>query len=65
MKKTLLFLVTLSLAVCLVSCTGEKKELTCDGCGKTVDVSAKSQMTDDWILFCDECGEPEIDFDNE
>ena len=61
LRKIVPVVAILLLAFCITSC-GEKKELICDSCGKTVEVAADSNMTDEWILFCKECGEPEIDF---
>ena len=59
--KIVLTIVALILAFGMASCCA-KKELIFDGCGKKVEVAANSNMTDEWVLFCDECGEPEIDF---
>ena len=61
LKRAITFLLILTLAFCLASCGKEKKELTCDGCGKTVTVDAKSNMEEDWIIFCEECGDPAIE----
>lgn len=58
MKKIIILSLIAALVFCMTSC--KKKELVCDGCGKTVQVEANSNMTDEWILFCEECGEPEI-----
>lgn len=61
MKKTIVLALMMLLALSSLSaCKGETKTLTCDGCGKLVEVEADSNMTDEWILFCEECGEPEI-----
>ncbi len=59
-KRLISTLLILTALVCFSSCAGETKTLTCDGCGKLVEVEADSNMTDEWILFCAECGEPEI-----
>ena len=61
LKRAITLLVMLTLAFCMASCAKETKELTCDGCGKTVEVDAKSNMEDDGILFCEECGEPDVE----
>ena len=37
-----------------------KKTLHCDLCGK--EVSADSNMDEDWIIYCEEC-EPELNMD--
>ena len=61
MKKTIVLALMMLLALSSLSaCKGETKTLTCDGCGKQVQVSAKSEMEEDWIVFCKDC-EPEID----
>ena len=62
-KKTFIVLALLTMVFCMASCEKETKELTCDGCGKLVEIEADSNMTDEWILFCEECGEPEITFE--
>ena len=64
LKKTFILITLLLVALSFASCEKETKELTCDGCGKLVEVEADSNMTDEWILFCEECGEPEITFEN-
>ncbi len=63
LKKAVLSIIILSFALCAVSCKNETKELICDGCGKVVEVEADSNMTDEWIIFCGECGEPEISYE--
>lgn len=51
----LCFISLLSTAGC-----GETRTLHCDGCGIGVEVDADSNMDEDWIIFCEECGK-EID----
>lgn len=53
-----MLIITASLCGC-----GEKKELTCDSCGTKITVSAKSDMTDEWMIYCSEC-EKEIMAEN-
>ena len=48
-------------AVALAGC-GEKKTLSCDNCGADVQVAANSEMTDEWIIYCEEC-EASLGFD--
>ena len=50
----------LSMSFVFASCKKETKKLTCDGCGNVVEVEADSNMTDEWILFCEDCGDPGI-----
>ena len=56
--KKLLFatLLVLTLGVVLTAC-GEKKILQCDNCYSEIKVSADSEMTDEWILFCETCAD--------
>lgn len=56
MKKRIFAIVLTLMILLLTLCgCGEKKELTCDHCGKKVSVSAKSNMEEDWIIYCSEC----------
>ena len=61
LKKIILIMAILSCILCLTACSGKKIQLTCDGCGKAVDVDADSGMEEDWIVFCEECGDIEIE----
>ena len=61
LKKAMILLMVLALMLGMTACAKETKELTCDGCGKTVMVEADSNMDEDWILFCEECGEPGVE----
>ena len=54
MKKLIVLMLAISMLTFLASC-GEKKTLTCDGCGKDVEVEASSNMTDEWTVFCSDC----------
>ena len=38
---------------------GKRKMLHCDECGKEVLVAESSSMEEDWLVFCDECGDIE------
>ena len=46
---------TLLAALLLLTGCGETKTVTCDGCGKAVEIKADSNMDDSWIVFCGEC----------
>ena len=61
LKRAMILLAVLAMAIGMTACAKETKELTCDGCGKTVTVDADSNMDDSWILFCEECGEPTVE----
>ena len=54
MKKFVLLILTLAMIFSFAGC-GEKKTLRCDHCGADVQVAADSEMTDDWIIYCDDC----------
>ena len=54
-KIAVLLLVGLFL-VSAVGC-GATKILHCDKCGTEVEVSEKSNMTEEWSIFCEVCGE--------
>lgn len=36
---------------------GKTKTLHCDNCNKEVEVKEKSNMTEDWIIYCETCNE--------
>ena len=54
MKRTLLLIVSFILLLSLASC-GKGRIVHCDGCGKEIEVPAGSNMTEDWIVLCEEC----------
>jgi hypothetical protein len=53
MKIRILALV-LALSMVLCGC-GKKKTVSCDRCGAPQEVKADSNITDEWIVYCDEC----------
>ena len=55
MKKFFTLAVTLLCLVALLAGCGERKTVTCDGCGKEQKVEPGSKMDDSWIVYCDEC----------
>lgn len=57
MRKISLVLSLLMLVICLFCGCGEKKLLQCDHCGGEVKVDADSNMTEDWIIYCQSCNE--------
>lgn len=61
MKKILIIALALLSIMTVLSSCGEKKILHCDKCGKEIEVDADSNMDEDWILFCDECGDIELE----
>lgn len=54
MKKFILILMILSMIFAFTGC-GEKKTLTCDYCGADVQVAEDSDITDEWLVCCDDC----------
>lgn len=52
MKKLLCLLLV---AVMLMSLAGCGRVVTCDGCGKEVQVKKNSNITDEWIVYCKDC----------
>lgn len=58
MKKLLLAITVLALLAGLMGCAGTKI-LHCDKCNKEVKVSTKSNMDEDWMIYCESC-EPVI-----
>jgi len=59
MKKMLLRAIAICLvAVVMFTVTGCKtKVLHCDNCNKEVKVAEKSEMEEEWTIFCKECNE--------
>ena len=62
-KKISVLLAILLVMLCASSCTKEMKKLTCDGCGKEVEVEKSSNMEEEWIILCEDC-QPEIEFED-
>ena len=56
MKKVLILGLIFAMLLSICSCI-KLKTLTCDGCGKEVEVAESSNMNDEWIIYCEECNE--------
>lgn len=56
LKKILVAIIALSVLVCFAGC-GAKKTLHCDNCQAEVQVDEDSNMTEEWILYCEPCNE--------
>ena len=54
MKKLLCLLLVAVTLLTLVGC-GQKRTVICDGCGAEIQVKAKSNITDEWIVYCEKC----------
>ena len=53
------------LSAILCGCNEKKKIVHCDKCNKEISIDADSNMDEDWIIFCDECGDPALElFEN-
>lgn len=63
MKKLLILILALLIAICAAGCSAKTQVLHCDNCGTEVKVDEKSGMDEEWIIFCEEC-EKEIGLDN-
>ena len=61
MKKIMLFTLILLIMLCAAGC--KTKTLHCDHCGTEISVKENSHITEEWILFCDECNEKLFDGD--
>lgn len=55
-KRIFALILSVLLLLSLASC-GKTKTVHCDHCGEEITVSAKSNMTDDWIIYCKQCEE--------
>ena len=55
MKKALCILIAAALIVLTMVGCGKTKILHCDNCNAEVEVSAKSNMDEDWAIYCDAC----------
>ena len=49
------YLIALLFALLMLTACGETKTVTCDGCGKTIEIEANSNITEDWIVYCEDC----------
>ena len=56
MKMKIIALLLLA-ALMLAGCE-EPRTVQCDACGKPQQVEKGSNITDDWIVYCDECYTP-------
>lgn len=54
MKRSVVLALVL-LMLTLTACGGEKRIVHCDRCQAEIEVDADSNITEDWILFCNDC----------
>ena len=57
MKKKLCLILAFVLMLSVFVGCGKMKTLKCDGCGTEVEVKESSNMTDEWIIYCEKCNE--------
>ena len=57
LPSALLLLFSAALLSCGKKTLTEGRIVHCDRCGKECTVSADSNMTDEWFLYCSECEE--------
>ena len=55
MKLRKILALLLALLMLLSGCGKKTRTVTCDGCGADITVEEDSKITDEWILFCQEC----------
>ena len=48
-------LIVLLLTALLLTACGEPKTVNCDSCGKPQRVEKGSNVSEDWIVYCDAC----------
>lgn len=55
MKMKQILALLLAVLMLLAGCAKKTRTVTCDGCGADITVEEDSNITDEWILFCEEC----------
>jgi len=56
-KKTILIIFSVLLILSFAGCSAATKTVTCDNCGKEIEVAENSNANEDWGIFCKECEE--------
>ena len=60
-KKIIALLLCLLMLLALAGC-GKPRIVHCDRCGAEIQLSPEDKhITEDWILLCEDCGEPVIE----
>jgi hypothetical protein len=54
-SKMVKMLISLLVILLMLAGCGARKTVTCDGCGKQLQIKANSNMDDSWIIYCDAC----------
>ena len=55
MKMRKILALLLAVLMRLAGCGKKTRTVTCDGCGADITVEEDSNITDEWIVYCDEC----------
>lgn len=55
-RKIIVFCLVMLFVANIASC-GEKKVLHCDKCNAEIEVSANSNMNEEWGMLCGDCNE--------
>ncbi len=63
MKKLLVLILAVLVAICATGCSAQTETLHCDNCGTEVKVEEKNGMDEEWIILCEDC-EKESGLDN-
>ena len=53
MKTVKILCMVLAMVMLLAGCGS--RTITCDNCGKDINVKANSNITDEWTVFCSDC----------
>ena len=56
-KKIILIISALLFILSFASCSAATKTVTCDNCGKEIEVAENSNVNENWGIFCEECEE--------
>lgn len=59
-KRIFALILLLALLVSMAACGGTKI-VHCDRCGCEIELSADDKIEEDWIVFCEDCGEPVVE----
>jgi DNA replicative helicase MCM subunit Mcm2 (Cdc46/Mcm family) len=55
MMKKLIVALLLVLSLAMLAGCGKTRIVHCDRCGKEITVPENSNVTEEWILFCEDC----------
>ena len=55
MTKRLIAALLIALSLLALTACGKTRVVHCDSCGREITVPESSNMTEDWIILCEEC----------